>query len=173
MEKLHSKKFIGGFLLAGFLISVIFACILIRDENAVRTITPGETASLEGMEIISKIESIELPEEKGGRMRITGYLFKRGESIRTVAVQIIMRDTGTGSCLSLPTAVITNMDVLETYAEDGCDYNNAGFEAFADCRGRFDPYNKSYDLFALYTLNGTEYFVPLGGTVGNGGGNNE
>lgn len=173
MEKLHSKEFIARFLLAGFLISAIFARVLIWDETAVKEITPGETASLEGAEMVSKLESIELPEEKGGRLRITGYLFKRGESIRTVAIRIVMRDTRTGSCLCLPTVVTGNTEVIETYAEDGCDYNRSGFEAAAYCRGRFDPYNNSYELFALYTLNGTEYFVPLGGTVGNGGGYDE
>ena len=173
MERLHSKGFIAGFLLAGFIISVIFTRVLVWEDRAVREASPGEAISPESAGLTSKLCSISLPEEKGGDMKISGYLFKADENAGTVSLKVILRDQASGSCYELPTVIGPSQELTSESPETAASFGYAGFGATAPCRGRLDPYNRCYELYALYTLNGREYFVPLGASVGNGGGSNE
>lgn len=161
---LQTRKTVAGMIVMGMAVLIViqqflvYNCTKIQeiDSNIVsmKHLSDGYTFALD--ECSYEEDSNPLTRD---RLKISGWLIKRGEDTARVTLRIVLNNINTGEYLLLPTTLLQRGDVTSAY-DDGHNYDNSGFSVNLPL-SVIDFENVNYSLMALYSLNGEEHLIDL------------
>ena len=155
----HSKRFISIFISAGTVLIVLLCVFLTWNEMKV------EEIDISGIPVLSADDGIAVHYDaayyqtgspNGQRLNIRGWAVFRGKETRPVSIHVLLRNSVSGKCYSLPTEIKTRSDVTAMFSEDYADYDSSGFVS-APAAHRFDLPHNEYDILILYELKDGTY----------------
>lgn len=159
MEKLHDKKVIGLIAISMFLFFIVgWEFFQWHELHAKRININDYEVYANGDVFLCNIDNITLDDDGD----ISGWIIKKGESIKIVAIKVILQDTVTQKSYVVPTQVLVREDVTEFF-DDGTNYDNSGFIVETkNLDYSLDIGNHDYQIFIYLDINGSECIVQTG-----------
>lgn len=167
---LQTKKGIFWMIFLGIILLTLIWILLVYNSTRIRKIDgatypvkslyDGYTLCLDDI----KCEEDNIPLTKDVLV-ISGWMVKKGEDTKNVRLRIVLKNDDTGEYFMLPTTLLQRQDVT-TYLDDGHNYDISGFNAKI-LQTALDLKNSKYMVMGLYFLNGEEWLIDFGQTVGH------
>lgn len=163
MEKLHTKKFIIGFLLIMMIVVIIICKFLIWHEKIITKIDISDIKTITADEgfLMNIGECYYTPLESNDKLiNILGWCALKGQPTNSLAMHILLMDNNSNEVYMLPTAIQKRTDVTDVLNSNDSNYINydySGYQVNTVCDDYFDFSNSTYKVGVLYKINGEEY----------------
>lgn len=157
MDILHRKRFIIVFFTAIFLCLICLYTLLRFNEkkNIQIDVRDFDVCGTETGEYIYCFDTI----SGNGDTDISGWMIHKGESVRSIAIKLVLKETDSDTAYIIPTEIKAREDVT-TAMNDGCSYDNCGFYVYKDNIGsKLDINKKDYEIYFYSDYNSREFLL--------------